>query len=242
MRKPRLLCIGHRGAMGHAPENTLRSIRKALELGTTYIEIDVYYVDGHIVVFHDDRLERTTNGAGYMCEQSFNYLRSLDAGHGQRIPTLEEVCEVIDSRASLNIELKEPGAAAPVAELLSTLIDDGWDKNRFLVSSVHHDELLQMKRLSQQTKLGVLIRGAPVDDSKFAADLGAFSVHPSLDFVDQKFVDDAHSRGLKVFVYTVNQAEDIARMQGIGVDGVFTGFPERVLENYAQGDTASGWN
>jgi len=65
-----------------------------------------------IIVFHDDQLERTTNGAGYLCKQSFNYLRSLDAGHGQRIPTLEEVCEVIDSRASLNIELKEPGTAS----------------------------------------------------------------------------------------------------------------------------------
>lgn len=242
MQKTHLLCIGHRGAMRHAPENTLSSIRKALELGTAYIEIDVYYVDGHIVVFHDDRLERTTNGAGYLCEQSFNYLRSLDAGHGQHIPTLEEVCEAIGSRASLNIELKESGVAAPVAELLSTLIDDGWNKNRFLVSSVHHDELLEMKLLNQQIKLGVLIRGIPVDDSKFAADLGAFSVHPSLNFVDQQFVNDAHSKGLKVYVYTVNQAEDIARMQEIGVDGVFTGFPERVLENYAQGDTTDGWN
>ena len=242
MQKPPLLCIGHRGAMGHEPENTLSSIRKALELGAPCMEVDVYYVDGHIVVFHDDRLERMTNGTGYLREQSFNYLRSLDVGDGQRIPTLEEVCELIDSQANLNIELKGPDTAVPVAELLSELISNGWDKNRFLVSSFHHRELLEMKRLNQDIKLGALVRGIPVGGSRFAEDLGAFSVHPSLDFIDQSFVDDAHNRGLKVYVYAVDHPEDIAKMQQLGVDGVFTGYPERVLENYAQGDTSSGWH
>lgn len=242
MQKPYLLCIGHRGAMGHAPENTLGSIRKALELGAPCMEVDVYYVDGHLVVYHDDRLERTTDGAGYLREQSFDYLRSLDAGDGQRIPTLEEVCEEIDSHACLNIELKGPDTAIPVAELLSKLIENGWDREKFLVSSFHHLELLEMKRLHQDIKLGALIRGLPVDGAKFAEDLGAFSVHQSLDFVDQRFVDDAHERGLKVYVYAVDHPEDIARMQALGVDGVFTGFPERVLDNYAQGKTGDGWN
>jgi glycerophosphoryl diester phosphodiesterase len=236
MQKPFLLCIGHRGAMGHEPENTLSSIRKALVLGTPCVEVDVYRVDGRLVVFHDDRLERTTNGAGYLCEQSFEYLRSLDAGGGQGIPTLEEVCEVIDSKACLNIELKGPCTAAPVAELISNLIENGWDKEAILVSSFNHRELLEVKRLNQDIKLGALICGLLVDDSKFAEDLGAFSVHPSLDFVDQRFVDDAHARGLKIYVYTVDHPEDIAKMHKLGVDGVFTGFPERVLDNYAQGD------
>lgn len=74
-----------------------------------------------------------------------------------------------------------------------------------------------------------------VDDAKFAEDLDAFSVHPSLDFVDQRFVDDAHTRGLQVYVYTANLPEDIAKMHQLGIDGVFTDFPERVVENYAQG-------
>lgn len=242
MQKPYMLCIGHRGAMGHEPENTLGSIQKALELGAYYMEIDVYFVDGHLVVFHDDRLERTTNGTGYLNEQSFDYLRSLDAGKGQHISTLEEVCAAIGSKASLNIELKGPDTAAPVAALISDLIEKGWDKNRFLVSSFHHRELLTIKRLNQDIKLGALTRGIPVDDSKFAEDLGAFSVHPSLDFVDQRFVDDAHSRGLKVYVYAVDHPEDIAKMHDIGVDGVFTGFPERVLEHYAQGNHEAGWH
>lgn len=234
MKRPELLCIGHRGAMGHAPENTLSSVRKALELGVLCIEIDVYYVDGHIVVFHDDRLERTTNGVGYVCEQSFEYLRSLDAGQGQTIPTLEEVCHVIDGQACLNIELKGAGTAAPVAEFIATLFNKGWDKKQFLISSFHHLELIEMRKKHMDLKLGALIRGIPVDATKFAEDLHAFSVHPSLDFVDKRLVEDAHRRGLKVFVYTAEHPEDIAKMQSLGVDGVFTAYPERVLEKYTQ--------
>lgn len=226
--------------MGHEPENTLSSIRKALVLGAPYVEVDVHYVDGQLVVFHNNRLERTTNGVGYLSEQSFEYLRSLDAGDGQRIPTLEEVCEVIDSQACLNIELRGPNTAAPVSELISNRIKSGWDKEAILVSSFNHRELLEMKRLNQDIKLGALIHGLLVDDAKFAEDLGAFSVHPSLDCVDQQFVDDAHTRGLQVYVYTVNHPEDMDKMHKLGVDGVFTDFPERVLETYAQGDIF-GW-
>ena len=241
MLKPYMLCIAHRGAMGHAPENTLSSIRKAIEIGAPCIEIDVYYVDGHLVVFHDDRLERTTDGSGYLCEQSFDYLRSLDAGQGQKIPTLEEVCAEIDSKACLNIELKGIDTAAPVAKLIARLVADGWHINRFLVSSFHHRELLEVKRLNRNIKLGALLKGIPVDDAKFAEDLGAFSVHPSLEFVDQRFVDDAHERGMRVYVYAVDHPEDLVRMQNMGVDGVFTGYPERVLEHFSQCDTSMGW-
>jgi len=241
MQRPYLLCIGHRGAMGHEPENTLSSIRKALVLGAPCLEVDVHYVDGRLVVFHNFRLESTTNGVGYLSEQSFEYLRSLDVGGGQRIPTLDEVCEVIDSQACLNIELRGPCTATPVAELISNLIESGWDKDTILVSSFNHRELLEMKRLNQDIKLGALIRGLLVDDSKFAEALGAFSVHPALDFTDQRFVDDAHARGLKVYVHTVDHPEDIAKMHKLGVDGVFTNFPERVLETYSQGDIPTRW-
>jgi glycerophosphoryl diester phosphodiesterase len=241
MQKPYLLCIGHRGALGHAPENTLCSVRKALEMGAPCVEVDVYYVDGHLIVFHDDRLERTTNGSGYLCEQSFDYLRSLDAGDGQQIPTLEEVCDVIDSRACLNIELKGMNTAEPVARLLSNIIEKGWDREKLLVSSFHRMELLELRRLHQEMNLAVLIRGIPADGLNFAEDIGAISVHPSVNCVDKQFVYDAHRRGFKVYVYSVDHAGDIDNMQALGVDGVFTGFPERVIPKYAQGDATEGW-
>ena len=240
MRKPCLLCIGHRGAMGHEPENTLSSIRKALALGAKCVEVDVICVDGHLIVIHDDRLERTTNGVGCVSDQSFEYLRSLDAGGGQRIPTLEEVCTAIDAQACLNIELRRPNAAAPVAEIISNLIERGWDKDSILVSSFNHRELLEMKRLNGEVKLGVLMPGCLDDAASSAEDLGAFSVHPALKFVNERFVDDAHARNLKVYVYTVNDPKDIARMQQLGVDGVFTDYPERVVEKYMQTDLVAG--
>ena len=83
--KTRPLIIGHRGAMGHEPENTILSIEKAIRLGASWVEIDVQFVDGHLVVFHDDRLDRTTDGTGLISEKTWDYLRSLDAGKGQKI-------------------------------------------------------------------------------------------------------------------------------------------------------------
>ena len=227
--------------MAHAPENTLASIRKALQMGCPCMEIDVYYVDEHLVVFHDERLERTTDGSGYLYDSSFDYLRSLDAGSGEKIPTLEEVCIEIDSKACLNIELKGAGTAVPVAELITRFVEKGWDINRFLVSSFHHRELQAMKQLKPEVRPWSMVQGLPVDDARCAASLGANSVHRALEFVDQRFVDDAHRRGMKVYVYPVDHPEDLIRMQQIGVDGVFTAYPERVLEHYLQCDTSSGW-
>ncbi|MBW1781988.1 MAG: glycerophosphodiester phosphodiesterase [Deltaproteobacteria bacterium] len=225
----RLLCIGHRGAMGHAPENTLASFEKALDLGTPCVEVDVYHVDGNLVAFHDDRLERTTNGTGYLLDRDFSYLRSLDAGDGERIPTLEEVFDTVGLKAGVNIELKGPGTARPVVELISTLRKRGWRDDLILVSSFNHRELEAVRRMDSGIRLGALMVGLPVDDAAFATALGAYSAHLSMDFVDRRFVDDAHSRGLRVFVFTVNHPDDISRMESLGVDGVFTNYPERVL-------------
>jgi len=239
--KPELLCIAHRGAMGHAPENTLASVKKAIELGASCIEIDAYYVDKHLVIFHDDRLERTSNGTGYLSDHSFSDLRKLDVGGGEQIPTLEEVCRLVDSQVCLNIELKGENTAQPVATLLLKLIEDGWDKESFLISSFRHRELLEMRKLIPDIKIGVLLHGILVDDAKFAEDLGAFSVHPSLECIDKRFVDDAHARCLRVYAYGADHLDDIKKMHKLGADGVFTGFPERVLENFSQGDFSTRW-
>lgn len=232
-----MICIGHRGAMGYEPENTLRSIGKALALGAPWIEIDVYHVEGHLVVIHDDRLERTTNGHGCVAEQSYDYLRSLDAGKGERIPTLEEVFDLVGTQAGINVELKGPGTARPVAELVKRRVRQGWHYDNILVSSFDHRELRRAKNLDPHLHIGALIVGLPVTNAAFAVELGAWSVNPSVEFVDREFVDDAHRRGLKVLVFTVNHPEDIARMMALNVDGVFTNYPDRVL---ARGRVLSG--
>lgn len=220
------LCFGHRGARGHEPENTLRSIRRALDLGANGIEIDVWRVDGELVVFHDSTLERTTDGRGRLTRKSFAYLRTLDAGHGERIPTLREVCETIARRAVLNIELKGPRTAAAVTGFIREMIAlHGWQYADFLVSSFSRRELLAVS--DSQIPIGLLL-ARPSRLCWFnARRVRAVAVHPALRYTTRAFIDEAHRRGLRVYVYTVNDPADFARLRAWGVDGVFTDFPER---------------
>lgn len=224
-----MLCIGHRGAMGHAPENTIASIQKALDLGVDCIEIDVYSIEGHLLVFHDQRLERTTNGVGFIWDQTFEQLRTLDAGDGEQIPTLAEVCHTIQGHAGLNIELKGPDTAIEVVEFIKNQTQQGQDKNKFLISSFDHSALAEVKKLDPDLKIGVLFKGSPLDGSKLAADLDAYAVHPAAEGIDQQWVNQAHAKGLRIFAYTVNAPRQIQTMKHLGVDGVFTNFPERVI-------------
>ena len=225
---PSFLCIGHRGARGHEPENTLRSVRRALELGAHGIEIDVRAADGELVVIHDAKLDRTTNGRGDVSRKSFAELRALDAGQGERIPTLREVFETVDRRAFINIELKGRRTAGPVGALIAEFVEQrGWRCEDFLVSSFFHTELRAVG--DRRIPIALLLTRPSRLYALSARHVRACAVNPALRFVTQRFVEDAHRRGLKVFVYTVNEPADIARMREWGVDGVFTDFPERAL-------------
>ena len=225
-----MLCIGHRGAMGYAPENTLKSLKKALELGTSWVEVDVHYVDNNLIVMHDETLERTTNGKGYLADKTFSYLRSLDAGEGEKVPTLDEVLDVVWGKASINIELKGAGTAQPVIELLNKKITPGWGIDNFLVSSLNHEFLYEVRKLDKMIPIGILLEEISYSCPAIAENLGAYSVNQDICFVNDDFIIDTHNRGLKVFVYTVNNHDDIKRMKAMGVDGVFTDYPDRVLK------------
>ena len=220
--------LAHRGARGHAPENTLAAFDKALALGAKWIELDVQWHDGQLWVFHDQRLERCTNGKGWLVDHDSAALRALDAGGGQKIPLLHEVLEHLRGRVSLNIELKTgDGTAAAVATALRAAFASGWKAEQFLVSSFHLPELRDFKRRVPEVALGVLLCGVPLDLAAAASQLGAQVVSLDRDFADAGLVADAQSRGMKVFVFTVNEREDIARFRSAGVDGVFTDYPER---------------
>ncbi len=230
MTAQRLFCFGHRGARGHEPENTVRSVRKALELGADGIEVDVYFADGQLVVIHDDTLERTTNGRGRVMKKSFAYLRSLDAGCGEYIPTLAEIFDTVDRRAVINVELKGPHTAAPVTALIVEYVKrHDWSFDDFLVSSFNHARIREAKLCCPQHRIGPLITKVPRGVAKFAETLGAWSLHADKRCVTSELVADAHGRGLKVFVYTINLPGEIARMKKMGVDGVFSDFPDRVV-------------
>lgn len=221
--------FAHRGAKGYEPENTLCAFEKAIDLGAPWIELDVYLVEHDLVVIHDDRLERTTNGMGYVPAQTVSYLRSLDAGKGEKIPFLQEVVELVDGRAGLNIELKGVGTAAPVAGLLQAMFASStWHADNILVSSFNHHELKAFAEILPEIRRGALTMSIPLDYAGFAEELGAWAVHASSEFVTPEFVDDTHRRGMKMITYTVNHPMDAVRLRKLGVDGVFTDFPDRI--------------
>jgi glycerophosphoryl diester phosphodiesterase len=228
--KPQFTVIAHRGARGHAPENTLAAFDKAIALGAKWIELDVQLHRGKLWVFHDLRLERCTDGQGWLMDHDEKTLRALDAGDGQRIPFLEEVLARVARRARVNVELKTAdGTAAAVASVLRDCLARGWRADEFLVSSFHLPELRDFRRRLPDVPLGALIAGVPLDLAAPATELGATVLSLDRDFADPALIADAHRRGLKVFVYTVNETEDVARLRKLGIDGVFTDFPERAL-------------
>jgi glycerophosphoryl diester phosphodiesterase len=225
-----LTVIGHRGAAGHAPENTLLSIDTAIRLGAHWVELDVQHHDGQLWLLHDLTLDRTTNGRGLLTEHSAAALRRLDAGQGEIIPTLHEALDLIENRVGVNIELKSwDGCAVAVAACLRDYIAEGWPASRFLVSSFHLPELWEFKQLLPEIPLGVLYCGVPLEWAGLAAEIGAQSLNISAEFVDARLVADAHARDLQLNVYTVNQPEELALMRKLGVDGVFSDYPDRAL-------------
>ena len=224
------LCIGHRGARGHAPENTLLSIDTGIRLGADMIEFDVQRCEDQLVVIHDPRLERTTTGQGRVEDVRFEYLRSLDAGQGQQVPTLQEVLDLVEARVSLNIEVKSAGGTATrIATVLREALAEGWSPSQFLVSSFHLPELYEFKQAAPEIPVAALVCGVPLDWAGCAVELGAQALNISAEFADTRLLHDAHSRGLKVYVYTVNHPDDMQRLRAAGFDGVFSDYPDRVI-------------
>jgi glycerophosphoryl diester phosphodiesterase len=225
-----MVIIGHRGATEYEPENTLASFAKALEIGVDGIELDVHICKtGEVVVIHDSRLKRTTNGSGYVKDKTLEELKGLDAGKGQRIPTFKEVLDLIDKRAIVDIELKAEHTSGPVADILQEYIKGhGWKEDHFLISSFDHHELRRFHMAMPKVPFAPLIAAKPLDYALFAQNMNATAVNPLFDFIDGEFVQDAHKRGLKMFVWTVDHPDDIKEMIKIAVDGFITNRPERV--------------
>ena len=221
--------FGHRGACGYEPENTLASFERALELGVDGVELDVFALQSdELVVMHDDTVDRTTNGTGYVTDFSFEALRKLRTKEkGLQVPTLQEVFEVVDQRVPVHIELKGAGTAPFVAGCIQQHLATGWDKDNFVVSSFNHIELRAFKDHELDIRTGALLAGILKDKATIAKSLGAFSVNPSVEFINAPYVNDAHKKRLEVYVFTVDTPDDVRRMQDIGVDGIYSNFPDQ---------------
>jgi glycerophosphoryl diester phosphodiesterase len=241
--------LAHRGASALAPENTLEAFRMAVEAGAGGLELDVHLTrDGHVVVIHDATVERTTDGTGAVAEMTLDGLRAFDAGHnfspdggrtrpyhGQRVPTLAEVLQEFPG-ISVNIDMKEgrPGIEAAVLGVLRETGAEG----RALVVSSRHGAVRRFRRISG----GRISTGA----SRF--ETGVFYilsrlrlerlVRPAYDalqvplryrgipLVTRRFVEAAHARGVRVDVWTINQAGEMRRLLDLGADVIMTDLPE----------------
>lgn len=223
-----MLIFAHRGASGVEPENTLRAIKAALDANVDGIEIDLHEVDGKLIVIHDRWLHRTTSGTGQIFQHNYEHLRSLDAGNGETIPTLDEVFTLVAGKCKINLELK----GVYNINLLFSYIDNAVATTDLvnedvLLSSFNHRLLNSIHQQKPEFSIGALTACYPLDYAKFAERLNAYSVHLDVNFISKHFVSDAHQRGLKVFVYTVDELEDIKAMKALGVDGIFSNFPTR---------------
>ena len=226
-----MLTIGHRGAAGNEPENTIQSFKKAVDIGVDMIEFDIQLCkSGEVVVIHDFTLERTTNGIGYVTETSLSDIKKLNAGKGQQIPTLEEALNTINRNTEVNIELKGNNIARATATLIRSFIENkNWQTDDFLVSSFNHSELLAFKKLMPEIRIGVLFEEIPDGFNETASALKAFSINAEFNYLTKKNVNHIHSLGYKVFAYTVNSKDDKLRMKQMGVDGIFTDFPDKLM-------------
>ncbi len=230
-----MLIIGHRGASGTAPENTLASFEKAIRLGVKMIELDVHLcATGELMVIHDEKINRTTSGKGFVADKTLAELKKVDADGGEKIPTLREVLNMVNRLVRINIELKGANVAASTVALMNEYKENyGWETEDFCISSFDHQQLREFRKLDKTTEIGILYEKHPDGFTELAKALQATSVNISLHTVRQKVVDEIHAEGLEVWVYTVNQWHDFERLKQMNVDAVFTNYPDKFLNRRA---------
>jgi glycerophosphoryl diester phosphodiesterase len=234
MRKPWV--IAHRGASGHAPENTMAAFERAVQLGAPFIETDLHLTrDAHFVAIHDATLERTTNGRGNVHDFTLHELRRLDVGlwydrsyMGQRIPTLEEILEFSRKHdVVFYLEIKYDAAWGMHHALVGALRREH-DTARTIVISFDASTLESVRKLEPAIMTGLLIDQPQADIVKLSVEVGARQLCPQLPLVTPQLVQEAHRADLHVATWTVDQPEEMRAAIAAGVDGVMTDFPDRL--------------
>jgi glycerophosphoryl diester phosphodiesterase len=233
--------IGHRGASGVAPENTLAAFRRAVEMGAQYIETDLQLSrDARLVALHDDTLQRTTNGRGPVSARTLDELKKLDAGSwfrggpggkrfaGERIPTLEEVLAFgRDHHIGLFLEMKTPEGSGAERALVEAIRTAGaMDRTR--VICFDPGVLARVRALEPLLTLGLLFSKALRDPVARAVDAGAKILLPRTDRVTAKLVAEAKRHELKVVTWTTNDRKKMRKLITLGVDGIITNYPDRL--------------
>ena len=237
-RPSRPLVIAHRGASGHRRENTLAAYELAVEQRADMIEIDLHRTrDAAMVVIHDERPAGLA--APEIGHATLAQVRALDLGGGARIPTFDEVLDAFGRRIALNVELKRGGGGpypGLAAEAASAVARRGL-LGRTLFSSFDDAYLAGLAQSEPAARRALLLEPRSADRPlERARSVGAEAINPWLGLATRELVDAAHAEGLAVYVFTVNREEDMRRLLDLGVDGIFTDYPDRLRALLPRGE------
>lgn len=215
-----MLKIGHRGAKGHLPENTLASFEKAIALGVDMIELDVWLSSDKIpMVIHDETIDRTTSKTGLVTDYSAKELQALG------IPALIDVFKLVDNRCEINVEIKPFTATQAVLNLIAK---STFDQSKILISSFDWNALQEVRFHDEDIRIGVLTETDLDLAMAFAKFIKAEAIHPYFHLLTAENVEKIKEKGFKVFPWTINEPEDITFVKSLEVDGIITDFPERL--------------
>jgi glycerophosphoryl diester phosphodiesterase len=220
--------IGHRGIAGLEPENTLRSFRRAVELGVDYVECDVRLTsDRHLVLMHDETMDRTTNGNGRVAEMSFEAIRRLDAGHGERVPTLDELLELLRGRCKAHVELKGEGTEEPALRIVEArgMLGD------VALTCFDTARLRALRALSGKVAIEHIFGDPPPDAIERALSVRAQRISAHHKHATADFVNAAHKAGLQVVAWPPNTVPEMQAMFDLGVDLLCTNRPDILLHH-----------
>jgi glycerophosphoryl diester phosphodiesterase len=232
-----MLLIAHRGASGHAPENTMAAFRKAVALGVNFIETDLQLTrDTRLVAIHDDTVNRTTNGHGVVHDLSLDELRKLDAGSwfgseftGERIPILEEILQFAKKHdVVFYLELKPAGSWGGEHALVGALRQSG-EIARTVIISFDPAILAAVRAIEPTLMTGLLYEGQLADPLDKAVEIGARQIAVRGDLVTPWLLGQARRRDLQVVAWTVNQGAHMRLLNDAGIDGIMSDYPDRLL-------------
>jgi glycerophosphoryl diester phosphodiesterase len=230
--------LAHRGASILAPENTAASFQLAIDMGVDGVEFDVQMTkDEELVIIHDEKVDRTTNGKGYIKDFTLQEMKALDAGmsfsekyKGEKILTLEEALEIVKECDMINIELKNGLIQYPDLEkkVISIVRSYKLDK-KVLLSSFNHYSIHKISKIAPDIMTGILYGEILYNPWDYARYVGSNAINPHYLCISGEIIKQSHKNGIKVHVYTVNNEEDITKMINEGVDTIITDYPERAI-------------
>ena len=228
----------HRGASGYAPENTMEAFRLAHEMGADGVEIDVYFSkDGQIVICHDEKMDRVSNGQGSVTEYTVEELKVFDFGckfyagerRGIKIATLDELYAYAhEVGLKINVEVKSGSPDMPAA-LVSKARQYGVE-DLIYYSSFNHAQLTRLQEVDPTVRVAPLYSQSLVYMDEYAERLGAWAIHPSYNMLTifPSLVEDCHKKGILVNPWTANSEESIRACVEAGADGIISNYPDRV--------------